>query len=219
MSAKNYSPPLRIEIRTATPTNDAPWLVLDVAQTDQQAFDKLKRHKIGADAETRVAPNDPLSVIAPPVVVDTAETKLLLEQYGIENMTLRRENNSLAREIAELKKKNLPPAAKLDALAGETPLPFEPGDLVRDVHTGGAVKVTEINPPHPRSNLPRPGFAYESIAEPGKFGFVPLASVGCYVKVSAGAPAHAEPTGVEAPPPVASAADDAKPHVRSSSKH
>lgn len=204
MNAKNFVPPFRLEIREKTPA-DAPWSVFDTAQTEAQAADKLKRHRIAETCETRVVPNETITIAAAvaPVAQDTAATRQILEQIQTENLALRRETNSANEQLAKFKKMPTP-LPPIDALTGETPLPFGVGDWLRDVHTGVAVRVTELNPKSKMGNR-RPGFAWENLStQPGErdhTGWCPLISVGCFVKIKEGDPVKIDPNGKESAPP------------------
>lgn len=205
MNAKNFVPPLRLEIRDKSAANDASWFAFDTAQTEAQAADKLKRHRVVDTCETRLVPNETVSLAAAaqPVIQDTAATRQLLEQIQTENLALRREANSAKEQLAEFKKMPTP-APEIDALAGLTPLPFNVGDWMRDIHTGVAVRVTELNPKSKMGN-PRAGFAWENLStKPGDkdhTGWCPLASVGCFVKIKEGDPVKIDPKGTESAPP------------------
>lgn len=214
MNAKNFVPPLRLEIRDKTPA-DAPWSMFDTAQTESQATDKIKRQKISDTCETRVVDNAPFSapMATETIVKDTPATIQLIEQIQTDNLALRRETNSARAELAKFKKmptNPLPPVSavvvppQIDAIVGETPLPFGVGDLLRDIHTGVAVRVTELNPKSKMGNR-RPGFAWENLTtKPGDkdhTGWVPLASVGCFVQIKEGDPLKIDPNGKESAPP------------------
>jgi hypothetical protein len=220
MSTQFSLPPLRIEVR-AVPTPGAeatsPWNFLDVAQTQDQADSKIKRAKLPTDWESRTVANEPIGA-APAAAEpqDTPETRQLLETINAEKLTLQRQLNAAQNQVARMLKYSLDePALRrkfglenaafekpaVDALAGETPLPFGVGDWMRDIHTGVAIKVTELNPKHthgPARGEVRPGFAWENLStQPGDkdhTGFCPLGSIGCFVKIKEGDPVKLEPS-------------------------
>lgn len=204
MTRHPHTPPLRIEIR-ATPTpgaeDSAPWHLLDLAQTETQAADKIARAKLPAGTETRVRPNTALTG-QETILADTPETKQLVEQLNSEKLGLHRQLISANARLAMHEKLAATPT---DAVVGPTPLPFDVGATMRDVHTGVAVRVTAINPPHPRTGNIRPGFAWENLTtkpgEPDHTGFCPLASVGCFTLIRETDPVFTPPSGAEAPPP------------------
>lgn len=211
MNAASYIRPLRLEIRDKTATNDAPWSVFDLADTQAQAEDKLVRARVSAQCEARILPNAELAAELEPIVQDTPGTLQLLEQIQTENMALRRDLNSTRAELANFRKEKAAAAAPLDALAGETPLPFGVGDVMRDIYTGVAVRVTELNPKSKMGN-PRPGFAWVNLTtkegDKDHTGWCPLASVGCFVKIKEGDPVKIAPGENPEPtlPPEAEAA-------------
>ncbi len=212
MSTQFSLPPLRIEVR-ATPTPGAeataPWNFLDFAQTEDQANSKIKRAKLPEDWESRIVPNEPIGAAAPAAEPqDTPATRQLLEGINSEKLTLQRQLNEANNELAKFRK--APEAPKVDAIAGETPLPFKIGDWLRDIHTGVAIKVTEFNPKHtwgPAKGQVRPGFAWENMStKPGEkdhTGFCPLASIGCFVPIKEGDPVKLEPEAPVATTPAA----------------
>lgn len=176
MSAKNFAPPLRIEARELNAENVGPWSIFDLAQTETQAENKTKKAKTAApELEFRTVPNVP-DERAATVYQDTPETTRALETLGNDNMKLRREIAALTLDLEKFRKAAAP---AVDSIAGPTPLPFGVGAKLKDTHSGAIVTVTAINPPHPRSGDPRPGFAYS--ADLGVTGFVPVNSVGSYV--------------------------------------
>lgn len=203
MSAPNLVPPLRIEIRGIAADGDLPWFVLDTAQTAAQAKNKIHLLRLSAQVQTRIIPNESIADVAP-VVLDSPETKSFIEQTGGEMLTLRRELQIAQSELSKMKQEKAA-VVKMDALAGETPLPFGAGDFMRDVHTGVMVRVIAINPAHPRTGNPRAGFSWENMTnkpgDPDHTGFCPLGSVGCYTKASERSPAVVTPTGDETPAP------------------
>lgn len=195
MHSKLFVAPIRIEI---SDTETGPWLVLDTAQTEAQAQDKLRRHKISAVLETRIVPNDPLVSDVPVSVVDTAETKRLIEEYGIENQTLRRENVALRLENEKISAMKNPPAP-IDALVGATAAPFQVGQTLRDVHTGVAVRVTHADEPHWQIGNKARGFKWINLTtkegDKDHTGFCPFESAGCFAVIKDSDPVKTEPTG------------------------
>lgn len=65
---------------------------------------------------------------------------------------------------------------KVDALAGVTPLPFEEGDVIQDVHTKAHIRVTKI---HAADGSGR-GFDWENLDpdSPDKIGTCPINAIG-----------------------------------------
>lgn len=210
MNVLQYLSPLRIEIRSV-PTHGAeasvPWYLLGTAQTQGQAEDMVKRHKIPAAFETRIIPNDPLAVLSAEVK-DTPATLLLVEQYGVENLTLRRELNA-AKAALESAKKELgqrqPHVDEPAAVALKKP--FAVGQTIRDIHTGVALRVTHDDEPHPQIGNPERGFKFVNLTnQPGDAdhtGFVPFKSAGSFEKIEDDAKPVAKPTHAEHPTPAA----------------
>ncbi len=150
MGPTNFIPPLRIEIRKKAGSKKAKieaWSLLDTAQTETQAADKIRRAALPKDAETRIVPN--------------VESHEIFSAPGAEQ----------------------PETA---AAGGETTLPAV-GDILRDAHTGVAVKVIRLGGTY-RSGKPREGFTWENLTtRPGDrdhLGFCPSESVGSFVKLS-----------------------------------
>lgn len=163
-------PPLRVEIRPASETS-APWSVFAVASTEMQARKKSTETPKGFDVRTE--PNAPL---AGPAVEfrESPESTRTIETLGARNLELARQVARLEMELETFRKRSAPP----DAVAGPTPLPFGPGAILKDIHTGAVVTVQEINPPHPITKNPRAGFSWK--AHDGQTGFVPYQSTGCF---------------------------------------
>ncbi len=96
----------------------------------------------------------------------------------------------------------------LDAITGETPLPYGVGATLRDVHTGTTIEVTEVF----RSNR---RFAFAWKTADGSTGKCPIASLGCFELIStpatatageSGAPGAAAADATDQQPPTSSAA-------------
>lgn len=168
MKSAAYLSPFRLEIRdlpTAGAEATAPWFGLDFAQTADQAADKIKRHKIAADCETRVVPNEAINAAAPTIEKDTPATRLLVEQLQTDLIVQRRELAERDTEIAKLKGEKAP---RVKALADSDTLPefkFGPGEYLQDEHSENVVRVLEINPLDAKTGKRRPGFSWEM---PGK---------------------------------------------------
>ncbi len=248
----NFIPPLRIEVRAKKAKGET-WSLLDTAQTETQAADKIQRAQLPADAETRVVPNTLGTPIGVPEKGETEpEAPLTVGDYMKDldtgtavriTATVGKYRSGKAREgftweslaapgatgfcpaassscferitekeakkiaaaqaekLAEEVARNTPPP-KVDAIVGSTPLPFAPGDTLRDVHTGTAVRVTAINGTY-RSGAPRAGFAWETVAtkegKPESTGFCPLQSIGCFAKAADDAKPQAKPSHKEKP--------------------
>jgi hypothetical protein len=202
MSAIKFVPPLRIEIRDVSAAGETPWFFFDSAQTQSQAEDKIKRHRVSSDCETRIIPNDPLRLVPDSVMEDTPETKTLIEQLNLDRLGLQRQLNSAMAELEALnREKAIALSPRVDVAAEAAKLPFEIGDVLRDVHVGWSVKVTGFGRKHPREETIFPGFHWVNLSnnpgDPDHTGWCPAASIGCYVKVKASDPVKAEPTGEE----------------------
>ncbi len=190
---------------------------MDFAQTQDQAASKIKRAKLPDDWESRIVSNEAIGAPAPAAEPqDTEATRQLLEGINAEKLTLQRQLNAANNELAKLRtgRAVAAPATSaaptVDALAGESPLPFGVGDWMRDIHTGVAIKVTELNPKHtwgPAKGEVRPGFAWENLStKPGDkdhTGFCPLASIGCFLKIKEGDPVKIEPSAPVSATPTA----------------
>lgn len=214
MNPNPHTSPLRIEIRPAGKDGlggESNWVFLDTAQTESQAADKIKRHRIAEGYETRVVPNDPISIPVN-VVQDSPETKQFLERMGNEAVGLKRQLHAATTENEKLKEEKLM-AEKIDALAGQTPAPFKNGQHLRDVHTGVAVRVTEADAPHWQIGNDERGFKWVNLTtkegDKDHTGFCPFKSAGCFQPIDEGAPARAEATGQEVPDPNATTTSSA----------
>ena len=173
MASKSI-PPFRIEAKNDTGS----FCVVDLANTSTQA--KRKLADFGDDA--RMMDNAPLADVTPPDTAALQQANFVIEQLGRENMELR---NKLAKyELRDTQQAALDAAARarVDAIVGPTPLPFDVGAKLRDIHTGAIVTVIAINPNG------KPGFDwefYDTAKNANQSGFCPLASVGCFTPADA----------------------------------
>lgn len=206
MDLSKLVPQHRIEIRRAGSAKREPWIVAELAHTAEHLAVKLGFWKGQPDIEFRTVNN--FLTAAEPVVAAVAAIV-----QPAEPMTKKTAAPVVATTPAVATAPAVivtPVAGSPEAVTGATPLPFNVGDFVRDVHTGVKVRVTGINPDG------RAGFSWEKTAErvegdADHTGFCPLASVGAFAPAKESEPAEKKPTGVEAPPPEVKAPAAGKP--------
>ena len=131
--------------------------------------------------EARIMINAPLADPAPSNVAAVQQANFVIEQLGRENMELR--NKLAGYQLRDSQQAALDAAARarVDAIVGPTPLPFDVGAKLRDIHTGAVVTVIAINPNG------KPGFDwefYDTAKNANQSGFCPLGSVGCFAPVA-----------------------------------
>lgn len=182
--------PFRVVLRDRGASLDTPWTFFATANTDAQAAAIIRQNNFSVmDVDAEIQPNTPLENSAPVYEVPR-ETRQLITQLQNENLELRTQNFRFQNQLDEraLAHQQAKAAAvakeNLDAITGESPMPFAPGQTVRDLFTGIAVLVTELNPKSKKTGNVRKGFAWRSLTkQPGERdyeGYVPLESTGCY---------------------------------------